>query len=269
VSPHFALGAKAPLDANGRLQLATAPSGRHPRIDAATALQLARQAVVQLGPFILPALEIQHGASVDLRNLVADPRPLFAGSPYGELPAEAHRGLRNLYGPYFLVYFRSPAGAPVLTVGVAAHTDARLVNGRIVTGSEDGNDFLIEGLPREKGEDVPVTPERAVEVAAKATGRKVTAVPELVGPGRMFAPQLGRWKITLDHPVNIRGRDSGREAPVRELFVGLWGEIESPRPGQPASVSVPAVGRVAEMALPRLSHVPVEFEKADILPDND
>lgn len=265
LTSHIAAGAKVPLDANGRLRLAAAPAGRHPRIDEVTALQLATRAVTQIGPFILPALEIQRGGSINLSELVADPRPLFASSPYAELPSEAHRGLRNLYGPYFLVYFRTAAGEPVLSVAVAAHTDAKIVNGRIVTGPQDGNDFMIEGLPQDKGEYVPILPERAVEIATTAAGRKVVATPEFIGPGRMFVPQLGRWKVTLDRAVSIRGRATGQEATVRELFVGLWGEIEYPTPGQPATVQVASVGRVPEIALARLAHSPVEFEQIDIL----
>ncbi|HEX2092730.1 MAG TPA: hypothetical protein VHG28_10025 [Longimicrobiaceae bacterium] len=254
------------LHTDGTFRLPEAPAGAHPRISSAQAIELAKGAVRRIAPFLRPRLEEQHGGPIVFEALTADSRAFFAGSPYVDVPADVHLGLRNLHGPYYLIYFRTVSGEPVLSVAVAAHTQASYRNGHIVTGFEDGNDFILQGIPSGKGEIAPVLPERAVEIVGSALGAKIVAVPELIAPDRGYAPQFARWRISMDRPIVVRGKETGEQRAVRELFVGLGGRMEAPKGEQPATIQLEKIGRVPEEGIARRPDTPVVFEEVEPLP---
>jgi hypothetical protein len=59
-----------------------------------------------------------------------------------------------------------------------------------------------------------IGPELAAAVAAKATGAKVFAVPELLMADVIYAGEWDHWRITLDRPVSLRVLSSNLERVV-------------------------------------------------------
>jgi hypothetical protein len=264
VTPFLASGFPPDLIQGNRLVLPEPAKGAHPQITPQQATQLAVTAARTWGPYIRIRLQEMHGAPINFETLAADGRPLFASAPYEDVPANVHPGARNLYGPYYLVHLLSN-GEPVLSVAVAAYTQASIQDGRIVTSLQNGNDFIFQGLAKGKGYFAPVTPERAVELVGSATGARVASVPELVRPDRDQAPQFARWRVSLDRAVAVRGAETGAHSKVRQLYVGLGGAILIPKSTQPAETTVESIGPLPGTRLRIRGGSPVAFERAELL----
>ncbi len=264
VTPHLASGFPSDLVRGNRLVLPDPAKGAHPQITPQQATQIAVTAARTVGPFLRIRLEEMHGAPINFETLAADGRPLFASTPYEDVPANVHLGLRNLYGPYYLVHLLSN-GEPVLSVAVAAYTQASIENGRIVTSFQYGNDFIFQGLTKGKGYFAPVTPERAVELVGSATGARILSVPELIRPDREQVPQFARWRVNLDRAVAVRGAESGTHSKVRHLYVGLGGEILIPKSTQPTATTLESIDSQPGGQLRIRAGSPVAFERAELL----
>jgi hypothetical protein len=240
------------VDAAGQFVTET-PSGLpYPSITAAQAREQALAATRTFGPQIRPYLESNRGAPIDFSVLVAG-RTFYGASVYEQtLPADFHPGFRKAAGPYYLVTLLDN-GVPVLNVAVSAYnTDVEVSNGRITKmARRSGEDFRIVAV---KSGEVPMTPERAAQIAAEFGGVRVARAPRYETPGlRRGIPQTGTWRVTLERAVRVReARAGGQELDVDELAIG--------KDGVPNGI-VPALDTVPrERYLESLSGQWVEFQ---------
>lgn len=266
VRAHVAGEAAENLTAEGKFVLPPPRQEPFPQISAAEA---AEQAVVHMrmfGPLVRKYLEEQHGAPLDFARLEADPRVYYATTPYEQtIPPDFHPGLRKNLGPYYLVVLRS-SGRPVLSVAVSAYnTDFVVRNGELHFPVNHGNNFMPQGAHVGREFSMPVSPERAVQIVAEATGARVVAVPALSLPQQTYVPQFARWRIALDRPVRVRGVETGQVRDVRELYVGNRGVISVPRTEQPGPVRVRDPEQEGEVRINAREGMPTAFERVQPL----
>ena len=110
-------------------------------------------------------------------------------------------------------------GVPEVSVAVSVHATEVATNGGQIASQPAPNDFQGAAIPQ--GGTVPVTPEEAVQLAVKATGRRVTEVPELILPPVPYSGQLARWRLTFDGPVKFHGVHSGQHQTSQQLLAGF------------------------------------------------
>lgn len=219
------------LSSDGTFKLPAPPDGL--RVSPRRAQELALAFARTFGPYFLGTFEREHGQSISLETLQVGSPAYYAETPFGSLPEDVHPGLRNVYGPYYMVYLVSPDGAPVLVVGVSGSTEAWIKNGRLRFPLQYGADFYTEGVRLGEGFAKPLSPEQAVRRVGEGTGVPVSALPQLFRPDHGYHPVFARWKVTLDRPIAVRGRNSESTQQVRELYVGLRGEFSVPSAVQP------------------------------------
>lgn len=222
------------VNAQGAFVLPTPAAGPVPMLSEAEARAHAAAWAHDFGPYNRTHLEERHGGRIDFAPLTPCPRGYFAATPYDEVPADVHPGVRNFHDPQWLVSLCSPDGTPVVSVAVAAYAtnNVALESGTLTWRGPGGSEYFVQGIPA--GQDFPESPERAAELAARRTGRRVTAVPELVLAGSA-APQYARWRITLDAPVAVRALKRGAVERTNVLYVGA--------PGDPRWSTTRTVGR--------------------------
>jgi hypothetical protein len=217
------------LDQSGHFLLPSpvAP-GVRPITSTATAITLAQTFlrefrspdVVTIGDAsIRDGLNRERGAPIAFSSLAPAGWAYFAESPYQPISDTLPSYLHKYLGPHFLVPFLDGQDPAVVIASSAYNTDLAVEAGHLVFPKQSGNDFRSAGIPLHSGYQYPITPEHAVEVAWKFNGTRVNRVPTLVGPGRQFFPHFARWRVSLEHPVRVRGAESGREQETSELYV--------------------------------------------------
>ena len=123
------------------------------------------------------------------------------------------------FGPWWLVTLCDRAGAPTLSVGVSAWaTDITVQGGRLLFPRISGSEIFGVGIPTGHVGEYPSSPEEAIELTAKRSGRRVTEVPELIMPlPEDGIPQFARWHLTLESVAGLR---TGAESHAsKEVFV--------------------------------------------------
>lgn len=222
----------AQLTPDGRFVLPPPAQERYPQVTRERAAEIALAWARTFGPYHLGELERRHGRRIDLNALQVGSPAYYATAAYEPVLPDVDPGLRNAFGPSYLLYLVSSDGTPVLTVGVAAFTGARVENGRLQYPMQSGGDVVAQGVSRVEGFSVPVSPEEAARLASLASGARAAKVPELVMPHRDFVPHYARWKVTLDRPVSAR-LNSGPVISTDDVYVGLRGEVVIPSVAQP------------------------------------
>ncbi len=203
---------------------------------------------------------------IDFDRLTPCPRALYAKSSF-VLGQRGSPSLRQLIGPKWLIAMCSESGPPVLSIAVSAEaTDLRVIDGHIL--GPGGAQFTSAGIPVSRS-DVPISPEDAVNIVAKATGRRVLKVPELVLAPPPYPPQLAKWRIQLELPVTVRGVRSGSRRTTSEVYVGFgetWNSVYiqlGDTDGATRSFR-DAEGRGAEVTFPIIPGYPTRFERANV-----
>lgn len=270
------------LDADGHFVFA-APSalGVSPIIDEGRAKELATIYARQFAPFSIGTLEADRGGPIALATLAVCGRAFYAESPWitDGLPPAVQRG----FGPRWLVSLCAPDGTSQVNVAVSAHnTHLTVVKGEIrwpvaKEGDVFGGEFFSMGVPL-AARELPVTPERAVEIAAALTGRRVTELPELIVPAHESGPpQAARWRLTLDLPVTIGAREITIPFDVKVVYVGLTSYVdkaaemmvplsEEEQPSRVPVRSPPGVPYPPEILVSRRPGMPVRFVVAGVTP---
>ncbi|MEW5927549.1 MAG: hypothetical protein AB1941_08690 [Gemmatimonadota bacterium] len=258
VTPELSSG----LSRDGSFTLPAPPAGTRVSPDGAREMALAFART--FGPSLRGTLERQHGRPIDFDRLHVGSPAYFAATPYEPLPPDVHPGLRNAYGPYYLLYLAAADDVPALVVAISASTEAWIENGRVRLPLNYGNDFYVEGVALGDGFVKPLSPEQAVRRVGEATGARITAVPELLLPHHDYHAVYARWRVTLDRPVAARSRGTGEVHQMRELYVGRRGEFFTPSPVQPGehARTNPGTGRSVHVVVKRGS--PVAFEPVDV-----
>lgn len=223
------------LGPDGRFVLPAPPHESYPQITAEEAAAQALAFTRKFAPYNRPSLERDHGRRIDFAALTIGSPAYYAASPYDPVPPRYSPGLRNGFGPHYLVYLVE-GDRPVMSVAIAAFGESRIENGELRLPMIGGMEFTSAGIPPGDGFSMPLSPEAAVRRVNSLTGARASAVPELVMPYHQYAPQFARWRITLDRPVSARPRSGGAARPTREVYVGLRGEIAIPADEQPSEV---------------------------------
>lgn len=157
----------------------------------------------EFAPFHATRLEEQRGHRIDYQRTAVCGRVLLAQSAYESPPPQTPRVLRLRLGPQWLVPLCDPSG-PALNVAVAARaTDLRIDDGHLRLPPIQGGEFHARGIPI-GGVAEMLPPEDAVVHAAARTGKRVSAVPELVAPPFPHIPQNSSWRLTLEAPATLR-----------------------------------------------------------------
>lgn len=201
-----------------------APNGM---VTAAQAKELALAYARTFGAYVKPDLERSHSKSIKLAALRAAPRVLFVESAYRPLPSETFMPLQKAAGPYYLITLLED-GQPAVAVAVSAlATDVTIREGAIVFPRYYGNEFRINGINALTGNGAMISPEFAVESAARSTGALVSNVPRLFSRGVYWWPQLGYWDVELDRDIPVRNSPG---LTTRHVFVIHDGSVEFVRP---------------------------------------
>ncbi len=257
---HLVPAVAAQLTPEGRFPGIASEPLPYPQITAAEAQEIALSWARTYGPFNRPYLEQGHGRAIDFAALEPVSPVWYAAAVYEPVAPDVDPGYRNHFGPHYLLYLGRD-GEPVLSVSVAAFTEVRIENGEPVYPLESGNDVLSFGVRHGAGFGFPVSPEQAVRIASRVTGRRVAGAPVLLNPSREYHPPHARWKVTLERPVAARTA-SGRRVEPRELFVGLRGEVVVPAALQPDTAGGYPLLRGGTLVLRRRAGRPVLFERA-------
>lgn len=250
------------LTPDGRFVLPAQPREVYEQVTAEQATDIAVAWARTFGRFVRNEFERIHGKPIDFDALRPGSPAYYAAAAYEAVPADVHPGLRNAFGPQYLVYLSDDEG-PVISVAVAAYNQARVENGTLRLPSAGGMEIVPSPVRRDAGFAAPLSPEQAASVASRATGARVSSVPELVMPGRGYHPQHSRWRVTLDRAVAATAGARGGERTTREVYVGLRGQISVPARAQPEGASAYDPPSKRTIPLVRRASRPVSFERAD------
>ena len=215
VRAHVVGEAAAGLQPNGEFSLRGAGQGE---LSSAQAITLAEHWPLAFGQQKLGRLQKEHGDTIELASLRACGRTYYARTAVEPLPkevVEAAPAIQRVFGGHWLVTLCSQTGVPQIILAVAAlSTDLRIENGQIVAPTHgQGNWFHSEGIRLGIGFDMLEQPERLVQRAGTATGRRIVTVPDLVTPlPRDASPMHPRWLFTIDAPIGVRSRAGQTQA---------------------------------------------------------
>lgn len=240
--------AAAAVGADGRFKLPAPPAGPEQEISGARAVELADAWAGQFARFFEQSLESGRGAPVDIQNLTACGRPLYAKGNYEPLPPEVPLIFRRPFQSYWFVALCGGSGQPEVSLAVSAtSTDLWLVGGKVRFPRISGNNFFAVGIPEFwTGGPLPYSPEGAALEVAGRTGKQVVLVPELRMPDLGKAlPQGARWLVTLNADVLLQGERRVHLPPTRRLYVGVDGQdrrqgirsMSVPSDSQPATTN--------------------------------
>lgn len=218
-NPEYLTGAAAAaVGSDGLFDLEAPAETQYPILTRIEAERLALGFVKEYAPSTLARFEAQHGGPMDLESLQPCLRSLYAESPYVLLPDGAPRYVVRASGPQWVVTLCSARGVPQLKVAVAAFgTDIVLEGGRLAFGPERGGEFFPSAIPL--GSASPVSPERAVEIAATISKRRITSVPRLMHRGSGFSGLGAVWQLRLESPARFES-ESGEIFSADVVYVG-------------------------------------------------
>jgi hypothetical protein len=92
----------------------------------------------------------------------------------------------------------------VVSVAVSAYaTDINFENGLFRASGPYGNEFRILPIGKSGDSGPRFTPEQAASLASRTFGQPLEEAPRFVRAGADYAPQLGRWRLSLARPVRV------------------------------------------------------------------
>ena len=220
VRPYVTGAALSSLDSRGLFATEQAAAEPFDQITPETARAQAVVAARMFGPGLRSYLESGHGAAIDLNSLRAT-RVYYGTSAYDQtIPSDFRLGMRKLLGPYYFVVL-SADDEPAVSVAVSAYnTNIRVEGGTLhYLTVEAGHDFRLKGIKRGEIDGLPLSPERAVQIASTATGVRVAGPPRLQLNTALHIPQAAWWRMPLDRAVPVRDAQSGAVREVTEVVV--------------------------------------------------
>lgn len=274
VSPFVVGEAALALGPDGQFTIAAAPlSPARPEITESRAREIAQAFVTTHARGVRSSLERDHGGAINIDALHVCGRAWYAHSVFDPLSPEVPAVYHRLYGPWWLVTLCGGGERPQVSVAVSAYaTELKIANGRLQYPAVSGHELRVLGIPSALSTGLPATPERAVEVAARASGARIAGVPQLVAAPPTEYPQAARWSLRLERNVTLNAREPKGTAittrHVNDVFVGtsLFSAPNQPQiahADQPGSLQIsfraPAIGMTREQiaALPTKTAVAV------------
>lgn len=206
----------AQLDSRGYFPRQEHEAGYLQPIDRVTAETMARAYLDDSAGALSAAWSEAHGASIAVDRLVRCTPTLYASSAYDVVEMGLHFVQRRYYVGRYLVQYCSRAGVPQLLVAVAVE-DWLLDS----PGNAPDHTIRVHPVPIELSTQMIVTPERAAQLAAARTGRRVAAIPELILP--RFVPTIwqARWLVQLETPVAVAGTRTYESDTLSAVLVGV------------------------------------------------
>lgn len=206
------------LDPEGYFRLQSSSGWKRTELTEAQAEQFAEVYIRKFAPTLPSYFERSHGAKINFAALNRCGRAFYGVSPYEEPLAGVDEGTLNGVASQWLFSYCGDDGLPIVSVAIAATaTHLRIEDGSFARSSLRGNEILGSGIPR--GTELPMSPERAVEMLAGAAGRRISQVPRLVLPGIPYYPQSARWELVVETAASIRTA-RGDVSAVSRFFVG-------------------------------------------------
>lgn len=202
--------AASALDGHGRFRLMRPRGIAAGEISAERAQALSGAYMASYGELIRDVLEKQHGGPIRIDALHACGRPLYARSTYLPLPETVDRAARSTFAPWWAITL-CDGSAPAVLVAVSAIAADVGVDGHgrlTYTNRIGGNEFIAVGVPPNKPYAGLPTPEEAVVRAHQATGRRISAVPELVA-GTQGPFHGAWWRLQLETPATVERAKEG------------------------------------------------------------
>lgn len=203
-------------------QFETEPAAPEPiaQITPEVARVQAVAAARAFGPGLRSYLEREHGKPIDFSALSAT-RVYYATSAYEQdTPADVHRAVRKLLGPYYMVVLSQGSEAAVSVAVSAYNTDITVdEKGQLQQLSvEQGQDFRLKAINPAVADGLPLSPERAVQIASTAVGQRISGPPRLQLPLSREIPQAAWWRTPLERALTIRD-SNGTSRLVTEVVV--------------------------------------------------
>lgn len=228
------------LDANGQFpanQDVTPSADNVPMITSLRARTLAGACVVSFGSAFLPWWTSQRGAPIALGHLtISSIYP--EQTPFGPLPpVGCHHAYAREYGSHYLTTLNDGATADALLAVSAQTTDYGIdADGPLILPPRGGADFDTYGISSAAQPRVWYAPEQAVALVSALTAAKIRSVPTLsLRAG--YSPLSPLWRLDLDRSVVFLGV-SGERLPSSRIYVATNGELFTPEPVQPGTVSL-------------------------------
>lgn len=221
VTPEIA----ASLDAEGRFTLhPTVQVNGHDTVTLAQARALADAFVHQfwdagLGEAITPAGQAVPGSS----SLMSCGAPYLAGTALEPFPPDWDYISRRALGERWLFGFCRSGGDPIAQIGISVYaTELRVTDGAIAFPPHHGEEFQWGRAGKDWDDALPLSPERAVVLAAHCTGRRIAGVPYLLlQPG--YTPAFSKWVLPLEGSASLRTY-AGQQLMRDTVYVGLHRE---------------------------------------------
>lgn len=213
------------IGSDGKLDLGAPPSTGRAEISGAKAGELAVAVARHNLPYNHKYYDAKRGRPIPYQKLVVCGEPLHASSAFERLavddPGAVPHPAQKSVGPWWLVKLCAPGLGPQMNIAVSAYaTDLGMrADGGVNFPSIGGGNFLPEAIPIGQSDDDLPSAEAAVLLAARLTGRRVVAVPELIAPYfREDSPVGARWRIRLDGLPRLRGTN-GETLETSEVYL--------------------------------------------------
>lgn len=192
-----------------------------PQLSAAQATALTTPMARGAGAIANYIRETGSGRPIDIAALEPCGEPMYAGSLYRKPNGATPTYLLNAYGPKWLVTFCTN-GVPEVSVSVAASATYLTLSprGQVQFPAVSGMEFYVRGIPSEWEGGLPVSTTSAMRLAAQATGRKVSRVPELIAPPIDWIPHAVQWSIQLSDEASELG-DAPLTGGPSSVLVGM------------------------------------------------
>ena len=188
-------------------------------IAAERAIELASAWISTIASQLQPGLESVRGAPVDARSLRPCGVPTFVRSGFASVESDILRPIRRAIGNWRIVQLCGDDASPMVALAVSSlNTDVEIESGFLRFAPTRGNEFRSVGIPVAHPE-LPISPERAVQMVYRATSQRVASVPELVTVHAFHLPQTAYWRLGLAEDVQLP-LTSGGSVRTREVLVG-------------------------------------------------
>ena len=158
--------------------------------------------------------------AIDAEELTVCARPVYARSAYQALEADVSTMTRRRLGPHWIVAFcRGGRPSTILTFSALA-TDLRAASEEVRRRAISEAGFTSISYPASANPDM-FSPEGVAHIAFLHTGKRVTAVPDLIDALPPASNAVPRWRVTLESPVLVRGQTDSTSRSRSTLYVGF------------------------------------------------
>ncbi len=204
------------LDANDRFVLRKESAGE---IDGKHAIALAVAFWHDARRYVIGTVSADRGAQVHGEELTPCGRAYYAASAYQSTEAASSTALKKAKGSHWLVGLCYHGVQEVVVAVSAQAQDVEVLQASANALSHPGrSNFFAMGVP--VGAEIPISPEKAVTVAAERTGERISAVPRLRMRPFPSSPLLAVWELRIEREVEVQLTKTHRTTVANLLYSG-------------------------------------------------